>query len=194
MKQGDVLSAIIFNCVMDMAFDAWKLRLHNQDIFVAHGLERLSNTRYADDIMLYAKSLKELVEIAEILIEELSVVGLILNASKTKILHSNIEDDHFGLDFIDISGDFVRILHDDKFHKNLGRHISLSKEQRIQCELKHRRKIGWYAFQKHQKYILNRHISLQRRLHYFDVCVRPAILFGLAVFPLRSQLRDLDIV
>ena len=118
-----------------------------------------------------------------------------LNAPKATILHSNLEDNDFDLDFIDISGDFVKILHDDKFHKYLGRYISLSKEGRIQCEFKHRKQIGWYAFQKHQKCILNRHISLQRRLHYFDVCVTPAILFGLPVFPLlRSQLRDLDIV
>ena len=50
VKQGDVLSAIIFNCVLDIAFDSWKRRLGDHGLFVAHANPRLTNTRYADDI------------------------------------------------------------------------------------------------------------------------------------------------
>ena len=42
---------------------------------------------------------------------------------------------------------------------------------------------------------MNSHISLRRRLHYFDVCVTPTILFALPVFPLhQSHLQALDVL
>ena len=55
VKQGDTLSAILFNCILDMAFDLWRSSLTTEGIFIAHGLPRLTNIRYADDILLYAK-------------------------------------------------------------------------------------------------------------------------------------------
>ena len=45
---------------------------------------RLTNTRYADDIMLYAKSLPELTRILDLLTEEEAKVGLHLNVKKKK--------------------------------------------------------------------------------------------------------------
>ena len=43
-----------------MGFRAWKNRLVRQGILLETDVERLSNIRYADDVMLYAKSLEEL--------------------------------------------------------------------------------------------------------------------------------------
>ena len=37
--------------------------LRDEGIFIAHGLVRLTNTRYADDVLLYAKSLEEFIDI-----------------------------------------------------------------------------------------------------------------------------------
>ena len=131
VKQGDVLSAIIFNCVLDIAFDSWKLRLGDHGLFVAHANPRLTNTRYADDILLYAKSLAELVQMAEMLVEELADVGLHLNVKKTKILASEFQLDDSGyVDFVQISNDFVQVLHTDKYHRYLGRRHNLSSSQR----------------------------------------------------------------
>ena len=78
---------------MDIPFERWKQNLHKTGLYVAFGLERLTNTRYADDILLYTKSLKELQDMTDLLIEELRGIGLTLNAGKTKILHTHIEDE-----------------------------------------------------------------------------------------------------
>ena len=43
---------------------------------------RLTNTRYADDILLYAKSLEELTKITDLLLGELQKIGLRLNSDK----------------------------------------------------------------------------------------------------------------
>ena len=120
VKQGDPLSAMLFNCILDAAFRNWKIKLRTEGILIdAHG-ERLTNTRYADDILLYAKSLTELEHMSELLISELREVGLHLNAKKSKILHTQFDKDS-DKDFVDIDADFIKILHNTDYHRYLGR-------------------------------------------------------------------------
>ena len=63
----------------------WKICLQHCSFDVGNG-EFLTNVRCADDLMLYAQHYDELIFMMEILIEELSAVGLHLNTAKTKIL------------------------------------------------------------------------------------------------------------
>ena len=78
VKQGDTLSAILFNCVLDIAFDDLRLSVHEEGLFIAYGLPRLTNTRYAEDILIYAKSLDELTSMTEGLMESLQQNLIIL--------------------------------------------------------------------------------------------------------------------
>ena len=48
--------------------------------------ERLTNLRYADDLILFCKNLPEADEMLQLLVTELGKVGLELNTSKTKML------------------------------------------------------------------------------------------------------------
>ena len=62
-------------------------------------------------------------------------------------------------------------------------------------EFRHRISQAWAAFNKHKKVILNKHVSLARRLRYFDSCVTPAIQFGLCTLPMtKHKLDQLDIL
>ena len=149
----------------------------------------------AVDIILYAKSVNELQKMAELLIAELKFIGLRLNASKTKILHTEIEDELCDVDFAEIDDEFVRVLHTDNVHRYLGRHLSFSMDKRIDQEIRYRQQQAWTAFYKHKKIILNKHVSLQKRLQYFDLCVSPAILFALPTLPVSvTRLRALDVL
>ena len=67
--------------------------------------DRLTNTRYADDMMIFGKSLEELEEMLMLLKEELAAIRLEMHESKTKIMTN---DNEFGLDFIDIDGLMLR--------------------------------------------------------------------------------------
>ena len=193
VKQGDVLSAILFNCALDVAFEEWKTKLRNEGILIREGMTRLTNTRYADDVLLYAKSLGELQSMTELLIIELQKFGLNLNADKTKILRTHAEDVGADRDYVDIDGDFVKVLHESDWHRYLGRRLCLSAENRFNFELDYRRQQAWAAFHKHRKVILNKHVSLEKRLQYFDACVTPAILFASVAFPLsKTRLHGLD--
>ena len=79
-----MLSAIIFNYVLDIVFENWKVELAHEGLFSEGDIERLTNTRYADDILLYVKRLYELCRMAGLLIRELKKVGLHLNADKAR--------------------------------------------------------------------------------------------------------------
>ena len=138
-------------------------------------------------MLLYAKSLQELERMTEILIEELAAVGLILNAGKTNILQTAYEDDRHDIDYVEVGKGFIRILHAGQVHRYLGRHLSLDPRTHIDQELAHRRQQAWYAFNKHKRVLLNNHVSLKKRLYYFDACITPAILFGLSGMPMRSS-------
>ena len=56
VKQGDTLSSLLFNAGLEHVFRKWKLRLADHGILVQFGQERLSNVRYADAILLFAKN------------------------------------------------------------------------------------------------------------------------------------------
>ena len=80
VKQGDVLSTLLFNCVLDIAFQRFKANLTHEGLFISNNQARVTNIRYADDILLFSNSLEELVAMSEMLLRELNAIGLKLNA------------------------------------------------------------------------------------------------------------------
>ena len=150
---------------MENAFDAWKEKLQMQGMMIEDFVCRLTNTRYADDILLYAKNLNELIYMTESLTEELRKVGLRLNTNKTKILHTPMEqDENTRLDYVEIGDGLVQILHPDQSHRYLGKMLSMSAELRGSIEFNHRKQQAWIAFHKHKQILLNQNISLKKRL------------------------------
>ena len=65
VKQGDVISPLLFNAGLEHAMRKWKLRLQHCGFDLGNG-EILTNVRYADDLMLYAKHCDELVFMMEL--------------------------------------------------------------------------------------------------------------------------------
>lgn len=76
---------MLFDANIEKGFRQWKVRLRNLGFLFVAGAEGLTNTRYADDVRLYAKLKEEVVGRTEIGIEELANLGLQLNACKLKI-------------------------------------------------------------------------------------------------------------
>ena len=65
VKQGDVLSPLLFNAGLEAAIQSWKSRIADCGIHVGH-TERLTNIRFADDLMVYSKSSSELAYMLEV--------------------------------------------------------------------------------------------------------------------------------
>eukprot|EP00438_Fugacium_kawagutii_P018256 Skav220448 [mRNA] locus=scaffold254:156771:157196:+ [translate_table: standard] len=61
VKQGDVLSPMLFNSGLEHAMRKWKQSLQSHGLHVG-AVDKLTKIRYADDLLLFAKSWRELVE------------------------------------------------------------------------------------------------------------------------------------
>ena len=53
VRQGDVLSPLLFNAALEHAMRKWKLKLTNEGLRLGQDT-RLSNLQYADDPMTFA--------------------------------------------------------------------------------------------------------------------------------------------
>ena len=69
VKQGDVLSSMLFNAGLESAFRVWQSKLRNHGFLLSPNSDRLTNVRYADDVMLFAKTEAELIEMVDLLTE-----------------------------------------------------------------------------------------------------------------------------
>ena len=87
-----MLSPLLFNAVLEHAIQTWKDRLEGEGICLDENnlLERLTNIRYANDLILFAKSLGESQFMLESLVDVLRGYGLELNVKKTKILSTEV--------------------------------------------------------------------------------------------------------
>ena len=79
---------------------------------------------------------------SEMLLRELSAIGLKFNAETTKILHGDLVDDDTNVGFIDINDELIEILEASKSHKHSGRILSFSIEDRIQLEFANRKRLA----------------------------------------------------
>ena len=146
VRQGDVLSPLLFNAVIEHAMEKWKKRLSSEGFALQADdlVERLTNIRYADDILLFAKDLDECQFMLESLVEVLREYGLELNMQKTKILST-----HFApLDqtFLITNQGSVEILATRSKHKYLGRGFIGDLRQRGVAAVEHRLSCGWISW------------------------------------------------
>ncbi len=82
VKQGDLLSPNLFNCVIEEIFR--NLNWENREIKI-NG-EYFNHLRYADDVVLIAENTEKLKTMVEELNREGRKGGLEINYQKTKIL------------------------------------------------------------------------------------------------------------
>ena len=90
VRQGDVLSSLLFNAGVESAMRKWKQHLPDDaGIQFSPGAERLTNIRYADDKLIVATLLDELLSMIATLVEKFKAVGLELNYKKCVILSNH---------------------------------------------------------------------------------------------------------
>jgi hypothetical protein len=148
--------------------------------------ERLTNLRFADDVLLVAGSLDDLALMIGDLIGEARKRGLELHDTKTKIL-SNVRDkDRAKKTPIDVAGMKIDILPYGGSVKYLGKELSFDRptakevEHRISCACK-----KFYA----QKAVLcNKVYPLAQRLRLFDTTITPTILYGAGSWTMTTEL------
>ena len=85
MRQGDILNPFFFNTVLEHAMRKWKLKLTNEGLRLGQDI-RLTNLRYADDLMIFATSREELVFMVETLAQTYFPYCIAVEWHETKVL------------------------------------------------------------------------------------------------------------
>ena len=189
VKQGDIVSPVIFNAALETAFKRWKHRLLHHGLLLNNGSSRITNIRYADDILRFVKSLYELKGMLELLHEELARIGLEMHEKKTKRLTFRNDS---GLNFVNIHGLSIDILDIESSHAYVGIKLSFS-THRVATELENRIRTGWSKYSKWRKDLCNRELPVHLRIQLFDSIIAPSIVYGLSSCPLSiPKLRRLE--
>ena len=186
VRQRDVLSPILFNCALENAIAAWKDILTSEGVALDAKGDRLTNIRFADDLLLFGKTMEEVIHMVEQLVLTLRKYGLELNVKKTKMMSTTVQEDDSIL--IDTRVGFLELLGSKCSHKYLGRNWCGNLRRRGETALNHRLACGWMKFREHQASLCNKHISLRSRLRLFTSTVTPAVLYGLNTTPLTERM------
>ena len=191
VRQGDVLSPLLFNAVLGDAIRKWKLKLTNEGLRLGQDT-KLTNLGYADNLMILATFRGELVSVVEMLVQELSLIGLQLNGTKGKVLTTSTLQE---ASYVEICGAMVAILHGGMTHKYFGRKFPGNFNSRTEVEIMHRIQCAWHKFHQHKLILLNKHVSLRLRLKLFHETALPTTMFGLSSLALtQKHLHKLDVV
>eukprot|EP00973_Karenia_brevis_P030948 4269341-Karenia_brevis.AAC.1 len=181
------MSPTLFNAVLEDIFRNCKSRWNRTACGVDVGADiKLTNLRFADDVLIIASSLEEVRTMLDDLVTEAGKKGLSIHPGKTKIMSNRAGIYHRrGIKDIAVAGGRVAILGESESQKYLGRSLSFAKTMDI--ELDSRIKLGWKKFFAMKRVLCNRAYPLRQRVKLFNTCVTPTVLYGSVAWTLTQE-------
>ena len=188
VRQGDVLSPMLFNAACDVVIKRWKQKLNGRGIKLGSETETLTNIRFADDLIIYAGSLPELVEMIDLLAAELAHAGLDLNAKKSRIFTTDADASlSESPQLVEVAGGFVEVVRGSDTHKYLGNAFPGDLCRRGRSMLMNRMRCAWAKFHLYRQTLVNKRVHLKLRLRLFKSVVASSALYGLSTAPLTQK-------
>jgi hypothetical protein len=148
----------------------------------------ITNLRFADDILLIARTLPQIKSMISDVAREASKVGLELHGGKTKIVHNGIgygsRVEKTSCDGLDID-----VLNCEDHAIYLGRALRMTDMH--DEELRNRSAKAWAKFSIYRNELLDRDIPVKHRLKLFDAVITPTMLYssGTWVMTIERQRR-----
>ena len=179
-RQGDPISPIILNCVLQVVLEpvieSWEKR--GFGVKVGQAQRSMTNLRYADDILIVGRSLHQVATMLSELIAAVSPVGLHIHPKKTKVL-SNGVGKNAKMRSIKIANNIVEIIPPFGSVQYLGRALSLTDPHG--CELASRIRKCCAKFNQYKEELTSSVYSLRSRLRLFS-----SVLTGTMVYACSS--------
>ncbi|EYC25050.1 hypothetical protein Y032_0012g1670 [Ancylostoma ceylanicum] len=173
VRQGDTISPKLFTAALEHIFRKLEWNEYGQSV---NGVQ-LTNLRFADDVVLIAKSTQELQTMMNDLDEHSRSCGLKINTSKTKVMTA-------GRSTISIRG--VQLEYVESF-VYLGQKISLSRDH--SGEVMRRIHAGWNSFRRYENFLSSRTVEMKWKRALFNLCVLPSMLYGAETWVLTKSAR-----
>ena len=186
-KQGDPLSSLLFNSLLEHIFRKLKPKWRELGIGIDMGTEeRLNNLRFADDVLLIAKKRPHMVKMLDDLQREALRYGLELHPDKTKVLtNCSNKTGRDSCTNIAVGAMNIEILPLNGVVKYLGRKVCFENFQGV--ELQHRVHAAWAKFMSNKDELTGKQYALKQRLRLFEAVVSPTILYGCETWGLTKR-------
>lgn len=166
VRQGDALSATLFNLVLHSAVRKLKLKGN-----IIYRLKQLC--AYADDIALVARSKRSLDEMFTDLKRECIKVGLQVNIEKTKYLKMSVEGQQAREQEIEIGEHSFENVSEFKY---LG--TILNRRNGVADEIYNRIMAGNRAYFAQMKLLKSKLLSRQTKITIYKTLIRPIVTYG----------------
>ena len=187
-KQGDPISPLLFNAVVEALMKDVKEKWAKKGwgVHLGWGVEeKMTNLRFADDILLTARTLPQIKKMLGDVADAAGKVGLELHPGKTKILHNGIG---YGTGAkAAICGEMklaIEIIGDEGETEYLGRVLNMTNMHG--AEMRNRTTRAWAKFAKHKAELTCKDIPISLRLKLFDAVVTPTMLYGAGAWPMTK--------
>ncbi|EYC28837.1 hypothetical protein Y032_0007g3453 [Ancylostoma ceylanicum] len=162
VRQGDTISPKLFTATLEHVFRklAW------DDYGLSVSGNQLNNLRFADDVVLIAKSTEELQAMVNDLDKHSLHYVLNISTAKTKIMAS------------DGTTITLRGIHLERVESfvYLGQKISLDRDHTL--EIERRIRAGWSCLRRYKEFFLSRTVEMKWKRELFNMCILPAMLYG----------------
>ena len=167
VRQGDTISPKLFTATLEGVFREleWENFGYNIDG------QNLTNLRFADDIILIAKTKAELQEMVQQLYNASKNVGLKMNKKKTQVMHNSQNETHIKIKVENEE------LEETKNYTYLGQLVSLSSSDKDE-EIKRRIAMGWKSFGGMSDIFKNKRLPLCLKRKTYDACITPTMIYG----------------
>lgn len=147
--------------------------------------EKLTNLRFADDILITARTLPQVKKMLQDVADAAKEVGLELHPDKTKILHNSVGYG-VGAKTAEIRNMTIEILDKTQKAMYLGRMLKPTEMQ--EEELKNRTSKAWAKYNTHKADLTNDKLPIELRLMRFNATVTPTMMYGSGPWVLSEQM------
>ena len=161
VRQGCVLSPRLFCAVLEFAMRKWRNAVGQAGIDLMDGGPNLLDLRFADDILIFARSRHELAHLIDSLMIHLERVGLLFNREKTVVITNEAQPPPF---LATESGLKLTILQRNVGQKWLGCMFTAAGTQLQHIDLEYHLQQASKSFHANRWILLDRSVSISKRL------------------------------
>lgn len=184
VRQGDGLSPILFNCVLEKIIREWRRKLDNEEIEIGVRLgckkEKLfvDCLAFADDLVFFSDSIESATKHINLLITEAAKTGLQISVEKTKFI-TNIKPAPK-----EIVLEQGKITWTKKF-KYLGEWIepNISEKEAITARINKME----IAYQLTREVYNKRSMSFKAKLRHYNTVIRPEALYAVECLAMNKK-------
>ena len=188
VRQGCVWSPRLFCSVLQWGMSKRNAETKRCGFDLGDNMQCLLDLRFADDILLFARTAAEAMALLDDLVRKLQNIGLQLNAAKTVVLTSEVQPPS---SLHTNNGVKLRVLKQEEAHKWLGCMISATGSRNTHLDLQHHLQAASRAFHANKWTLCDKGVSILHRLRYFEKIISPVACFGASHRAIHKD--DLDV-